>query len=208
MGRTPRKPEAPVFWIIAGPNGSGKSTSYNRTDIEGWGGSVWIVNPDLLTDRLVEQEGLDRNTANGMALDRIEHWLGTSISVHQTVGVETVLASPKYRKWVRTAKALGFEIRLIYVFVASTELQLERIRARVEDGGHDVPVEKVASRRERSFKQLAWFCRKADRVIVFDNSGSKTRLIATKGEDGSLTLHARLPPDLASVLRARRIPFF
>ncbi len=47
MRPTPRKPERPVFWIIAGPNGSGKSSFYNRTDFEGWGGSVWIINPDL-----------------------------------------------------------------------------------------------------------------------------------------------------------------
>lgn len=47
--KTPRKAERPIFWIIAGPYGSGKSSLYNETSIEGWGGSVWIINPDLLT---------------------------------------------------------------------------------------------------------------------------------------------------------------
>lgn len=47
--KTPRKAERPIFWIVAGPNGSGKSSLYNETSIEGWGGSVWIINPDLLT---------------------------------------------------------------------------------------------------------------------------------------------------------------
>lgn len=56
--RTPRKTERPILWIIAGPNGSGKSSLYNRTDIEGWGGTVWIVNPDLLTVTLRESEHL------------------------------------------------------------------------------------------------------------------------------------------------------
>lgn len=92
-----RKVERPILWIIAGPNGSGKSTLYNRTDIEGWGGSVWIVNPDLLTVRLQEVERLPAITANGVALDRIQQWLEASIGVHQTIGVETVLSTPKYR---------------------------------------------------------------------------------------------------------------
>lgn len=68
--KTPRKPEKPVLWLIAGPNGSGKSSLYNRTDIEGWGGSVWIINPDLLTARLEESEDLSVQHANGVALDR------------------------------------------------------------------------------------------------------------------------------------------
>jgi len=77
-----RTAERPVLWIIAGPNGSGKSTLYNRTDIEDWGGSVWIVNPDLLTERLIRVEGFGRESANAQALDRIETWLKASIAVH------------------------------------------------------------------------------------------------------------------------------
>jgi predicted ABC-type ATPase len=40
--------QAPKLWIVAGPNGSGKSTLYDATDIEGFGRSVWIINPDIL----------------------------------------------------------------------------------------------------------------------------------------------------------------
>lgn len=94
---TPRKPERPVLWIIAGPNGSGKSSFYNRTDIEGWGGSVWIINPDLLTEQIEEGEGLPLEVATLEAVQRIEKWLYHSVEVYQTIGVETVLSSPKYR---------------------------------------------------------------------------------------------------------------
>jgi predicted ABC-type ATPase len=34
--------------IVAGPNGSGKSSVYQDADIEAFGRSVWIINPDLL----------------------------------------------------------------------------------------------------------------------------------------------------------------
>jgi predicted ABC-type ATPase len=39
-----KKLDKPKFWIVAGPNGSGKSSIYTDTDIEDFGGSVWIIN--------------------------------------------------------------------------------------------------------------------------------------------------------------------
>jgi hypothetical protein len=78
--KTPRRPERPVFWIVAGPNGSGKSSLYNRTDIEGWGGSVWIINPDLLTAKIAEVEDLPTEAANLAAVQRVEQWLEASIA--------------------------------------------------------------------------------------------------------------------------------
>lgn len=109
--------QPPIFWIIAGPNGCGKSTAYGRNDIAGFDGTVWIINPDLLTDRIRKTEGLDLESANLAAVQRIETWLEASIETHQTIGVETVLSSPKYRRLVTKAKSLGFEVRFIYIIV-------------------------------------------------------------------------------------------
>jgi predicted ABC-type ATPase len=44
-----KKLDKPKFWIVAGPNGSGKSSIYTDTEIDDFGGSVWIINPDILT---------------------------------------------------------------------------------------------------------------------------------------------------------------
>lgn len=200
MRPTPRKPERPLFWIIAGPNGSGKSSFYNRTDFEGWGGSVWIINPDLLTVRIVEQEGLPVLAANLSAVQRIERWLDASIEVHQTIGVETVLSSSKYRRLVRKAQARGFEVRFVYFLLMSAELQMERIRIRVLGGGHDVPEDKVRARRIRSFRQMAWFCRKADRTYIFNNSTGEPELIADLGGHEPFMLTGHVPPDLRAEL--------
>lgn len=191
-----RTAENPILWLIAGPNGSGKSTLYNRTDIEGWGGTVWIINPDLLTARLQRAEQLSLERANKVALDRIEDWLKASIAVHQTVGVETVLSTPKYRPLIDEAKKKGFEIRMLYVVLESVELQLERIRFRVAEGGHNVDPEKVAARRSRSFEQLALFCKHLDRLMVFDNSSGAPRLSAYKRFKKPLHIVGPLPGDL------------
>lgn len=201
-----RTGENPVLWLIAGPNGSGKSTLYNRTDIEGWGGSVWIVNPDLLTARLRTSERLPLNRANGVALDRIEDWLRASIAVHQTIGVETVLSTSKYRPLIEEAKDRGFEIRMLYVFLETLDLQLERIQIRVSEGGHDVPAEKVGARRARSFEQLALFCKHLDRLMVFDNSGGTPQLAAYKRFKKPLHIQRPLPADLKAALVKGCVP--
>ena len=201
--RTPRKPERPVLWIIAGPNGSGKSSFYSRTDIEGWGRSVWIINPDLLTMALVKSEHLPIAKANKVALDRIHEWLIASIGVHQTIGVETVLSTGKYRSLVRFARERGFEIRLVYFVLRTAELQLQRIKQRVEEGGHDVPKRKVISRRHRSFRQLLWFARNSDRFYLFDNSTSEPELLASFEIDHTHVPTRRFPDDLRALLMRR-----
>lgn len=198
---TPRRPDRPILWIVAGPNGSGKSTLYDRTDIEGWGGSVWIINPDLLTAKIVEHERLPVQDANLAAVERIETWLDASIDSYQTIGVETVLSSPKYQRLVGRAHDRGFEVRMLYVVLGSAELQLERICHRVREGGHDVPADKVLVRRARSFEQLAWFAREVDQCLVFDNSSGEPELIAQRVKAG-LFCWRELPDDMYASLAA------
>ncbi len=132
-------------------------------------------------------------------MQRIEQWLHASIAVHQTIGVETVLSSPKYRRLVEKAHKHGFEVRLIYIYVDSVKRQLERIQYRVAKGGHDVPADKVAARRDRSFEQLEWFFEQADLAWVFDNSLSEPRLVARK-EPGQITIQSGVPTEIMSRL--------
>lgn len=202
--------DRPRFWIVAGPNGSGKSTAYGHGDVAGLDGSVWIINPDLLTVRLRDAEYLEAISANLAAVQRIERWLDASIEVHQTIGVETVLSSPKYQRLVEKAKAHGFEVCFVYVYLKSVELQLERIRARVAKGGHDVPPDKVIARRERSFEQMPWFFVNSDRAWVFDNSSDSPELVAYRDQEQNIGLRFdtdHLLPDLAHRLWEEVFPY-
>ena len=185
----------PKLWIVAGPNGSGKSTIYANASIKDFGGSVWIINPDLLSARIQAIEAMDLRTANLQAVKRIYAWIEASIAAHQTVGVETVLSTDKYRNLVVAAKAIGFEIRLIYVLLRSADMNVARVKMRVADGGHDVPEDKIVERRTRSLQQLPWFLAKADGAWLFDNSGAEPRLIGTK-IDGVIDIHPAAMPEV------------
>lgn len=199
MATTARRP---TLWIVAGPNGSGKSTLYDTTLIEDFGRSVWIINPDLLTQKIIDQEGLARAAANLSSVKRIMIWLKASLCAHQTVGVETVLSTPKYRSLVDKAKARGFEVRLIYVMLRSPELNVERVRLRVARGGHAVPVDKIVDRYNRSLEQLPWFLEAADRAFLFDNSGAEPRMVALKDAEGNIVLDPEAPERLRRVILA------
>jgi predicted ABC-type ATPase len=188
-----KKLDKPKFWIVAGPNGSGKSSIYTDTDIEDFGGSVWIINPDLLTARIQKIEHLKPKAANIAAVTRIYSWLAASIAAHQTIGVETVLSTEKYRALVLAAKAHGFEVRLIYILLSSAELSVERVKLRVGKGGHHVPTTKIRQRRERSLQQLPWFLKNADLAWIFDNSGAKPAQIARKSGNTIIVDPAALP---------------
>ena len=126
-------------------------------------------------------------------MTRIYSWLEASIAVHQTIGVETVLSTEKYRALVLAAKAHGFEIRLIYILLNSLELSVERVRLRVGKGGHHVPTTKIRQRRARSLQQLPWFLKNADLAWIFDNSGAKPAQIAQKIGNTIIVDPAALP---------------
>lgn len=195
--------EQPIFLIIAGPNGSGKSTAYEQSLVEAEGRSFRIINPDLFAKRLVETEQLDLASANILAVQRIEAWLETSILAGHTVGVETVLSTDKYRRLVDLAKSVGYQFRLIYIMLDNPDLNVERVRLRVQSGGHAVPEDKIRARYHRSLEQLRWFIRRADDAVLYDNSGAQPRLVGQK-EDGITWLDVNSPATLLAALDPAR----
>ena len=194
--------DRPTLWIIAGANGSGKSTAYERVTIDAPSGGIWFINPDALAKTIAEHEQLPLTPdANLESVRRIETWLYASVNAHQTVGVETVMATAKYRALVDRAHEQGYRVRLIYVFLRNADINVARVRDRVANGGHDVPEASIRGRRERSFQQLSWFFEHADQVDIFDNSAAEPRLVVRKAEE-KITIYGWLIPELLAALEA------
>jgi predicted ABC-type ATPase len=188
---------------VAGPNGSGKSSTYQTLEFESTARSIWIINPDLLTVRIQEVEGLELRAANLQAVQRIEAWLEVSIRAHQTIGVETVLSTDKYRRLVLAAKTLQFTVQLTYVVLDSPKRNIERVRMRVKKGGHAVPEDKIVERYARSLAQMPWFLDQADEAWLYDNSDTSPRLIGHKHE-GVITLEPDALPQVVAAVETIR----
>jgi predicted ABC-type ATPase len=178
--------------MVAGPNGSGKSSLYSNVGAEAFDRSVWIINPDLLTERIRNVEGMSLREANVAAVRRVEAWLEASIDAYQTIGVETVLSTDKYRRLILIAKQRQFEFRMTYIILQSPDLNVERVRLRVEKG---------RERWAKSLSQLPWFLDQADWAAIYDNSGVKPVRVASK-RDGTIYLDVAAPAAIRTAVNA------
>jgi len=93
---------------------------------------------------------------------------------------ETTLCGKTIIKLFEKLKENGYKIDLYYVGLKNSDIALERIKNRVANGGHNIPVEKVRKRYEKSKNNLEKIIPLCDSVSVFDNSESFRRLATIK----------------------------
>lgn len=94
-------------------------------------------------------------------------------------GIETTLATRSLLKMVKEAKENGYHVTIIYFWLTSPEHAIERIKARVNAGGHNIPDETV---RRRYYMGLRYFFDDykdvCDRWILVDNSSFPFSVVA------------------------------
>lgn len=101
---------------------------------------------------------------------------------------ETVFSHPGKLDIMREAVAAGYKVYLYFVATESPEINIERVRLRVSQNGHDVPVDRIRSRYVRSLDLLFPAAQLAYQAYFFDNSGESSRLFAHfKVEHGKKT---------------------
>ena len=99
--------------------------------------------------------------------------------------VETTLATRTLLKTVRMAQAAGYSVTLLYFWLNSPELAIERVKARVEAGGHNIPEETVKRRYHVGIDYFFhYYSPISDRWILADNSQAPFRVVAegSKGD--------------------------
>ena len=99
--------------------------------------------------------------------------------------VETTLATRTLLKTVRMAQAAGYSVTLLYFWLNSPELAIERVKARVEAGGHNIPEETVRRRYHVGIDYFFhYYSPISDRWILADNSQAPFRVVAegSKGD--------------------------
>ena len=77
----------------------------------------------------------------------------------------------------------GYFIKCIFVLTKSPGLNAYRIRARVEQGGHDVPEEKIYDRYDRSLDNIKELVKICDILHIYDNTGEEPERIFRKHKE-------------------------
>jgi predicted ABC-type ATPase len=157
----------PQLYMIGGPNGAGKTT----------------VALDLLPDRLKCYEYVNADAiaaalspfapeatavqAGRLMLARIKQLA----EQQKDFAFETTMASRTFVSLLEQCKAQGYQINLIYIWLQTSELAVERVKERVASGGHSIPRYVILRRYKRSlqnFKNL--YMPLADEWSSYDNS--------------------------------------
>jgi predicted ABC-type ATPase len=152
---------APLLVVFAGPNGAGKSTLRGHLFADS---PIPFVNADVIA----EQRGLGAYEAAEIA-ETERHRL---FEARASFMFESVFSDPVGAKvaFLETARAAGYHVIVHFVGLASPEHSLARVTQRVNEGGHDVPDEKIAARYPRVLENLARMIGKVDDLSIFDNS--------------------------------------
>ncbi|MFG1930383.1 zeta toxin family protein [Mycobacterium sp. NPDC048908] len=162
------KAQPPRLYVLAGVNGAGKSSV---------GGAMFraagadYFNPDEAARQLMAANpGLDQLKANAAAWHQGRRLLERAIEERKDFAFETTLGGSTMPRLLAEAASKGFEVRVFYVGLASPDLHLERVRHRVQAGGHDIPESSIRRRWRHSRLNLVQLLPQLTELRVYDNS--------------------------------------
>ena len=165
----------PRLYIISGCNGAGKTTA-SYTMLPEMLDCSEFVNSDEFAKGL---SPFDPEKASIQASRYMILKIRYLLKKQQDFGIETTLATRTLLKTIRMAQEAGYTVTLLYFWLNSPDLAVERVAARVGAGGHDIPEETIRRRYrvgiDYFFHDYAPIC---ERWILADNSQIPFRVIA------------------------------
>ena len=174
------------LYIIAGCNGAGKTTA-----------SMTILPKSLLVKEFVNADeiakGLSPFNPEGVAieagrlmLERIKYLLDKG----ESFSIETTLATRSYINLVRDAHKRGYLVNVIYFWLNTPELAVDRVAERVRKGGHNIPHDVILRRYSKGLYNLFnLFMNEVDLWTIYDNSDYTRERIAFGGNKVKLVVN-------------------
>ena len=181
MERPPAEPAAghiPNVIVLAGINGAGKTTA-SREVLANAFGILTFVNADVIAQGL---SGFDPDAAAFEAGRIMLARMDALAAQRVDFAFETTLAARSYAGWLESLRQTGYGVHLLYYWLKSADLAVERVAARVRLGGHSVPEETIRRRYGRSIENLTkLYLPVATTWKVYDNNQEAPRLVAHGG---------------------------
>ena len=170
----------PNLYVIAGCNGAGKTTA-SYTILPEMLNCQEFINADEIAKGLSPFDP-DRATieAGRIMLTKVKKNLKDTIDF----AFETTLSTKSYRNIIRQSKSLGYKVTLLYFWLESVDLAIERVRTRVSEGGHDIPNNVIRQRYYSGIKNLfEIYIPICDYWLIMDNSEIDSQIICEGMQD-------------------------
>ncbi|MFA6087174.1 zeta toxin family protein [Mucilaginibacter sp.] len=162
----------PSVVVVGGPNGSGKTTLTSHL-IQRGRIKTDVINPDSIA--LNEFGGYQFHVkAARVALEK-RH---TAIEENSDLAFETTFSGNSEIRDIILARSMGYETVLYYVALQSILDNVIRVEERKTNMGHNVELEDLIRRYDKSKANLIKHINLFDRAYLFDNSGSKRSRVA------------------------------
>ena len=155
------------FYLFAGGNRAGKSTLYNTASLDINIKDTVRIN----TDEIVRKIGNWKNDSDQIKAVKIAINLRNNcFQCGKSFNEETTLTGKTILKIIDKVKEQGYELQLFYVGLSSPNIAKERVKSRVEKGGHNIENDVIEKRYYESLKNLKKIISKFDKVYFYDNS--------------------------------------
>lgn len=152
------------LWILTGGNGAGKSTFY-RLFLEPRG--MVFINADNIARDLSPDSPEEASYRAAQLAEIIRYEL---LQEGATFCYETVFSHPSKIDFIADARALGYQVILVFIHLGCSELNKARVAQRVGEGGHAVPEIKIESRIPRTLGNVRRALALANEAHIIDNS--------------------------------------
>jgi predicted ABC-type ATPase len=174
------------LFIIAGPNGAGKTTA-SYTVLPEMLDCREFVNADEIARGLSPfQSDKAAIDAGRLMLSRIKELIKLNIEF----AFETTLSTRSYVNIITKAKESGYFVTLVYFWLSSPELAMERVKTRVQEGGHDIPIEVIKRRYFSGIKNFFnLYLPISDYWMIIDNSENPFKFIAEGNSNKEKKIH-------------------
>jgi len=190
----------PRLYILSGCNGSGKTTA-SYTLLPEMLECTQFVNSDEFAKSLSPFNPAEASVvASRYMLMRINYLLDRK----EDFSIETTLATRSLVGIINTAKESGYTVTILYFWLSSPELAIQRVRNRVLAGGHNIPDNVVRRRYGMGLRYFfETYMPMCDRWILADNSSSPFKVVAEgnnlgtfiKDEEKYKTIRSIVYPD-------------
>ncbi len=153
--------------VVIGANGVGKTT-WARAN------RGFVPKPFYNADSIAEGLGdPDDSMLQAKARQIVDAAIEWDLHERRIFGFESTYSGTSRADIVRRAKDLGYVAHAVFIGTEAYDINMNRVRKRVQEGGHDIPAEEINRRWHDAQTNLlsTWVC--FDTIRIIGNSGQE-----------------------------------